>query len=279
MLRAIFESPFFLSLLRSIRMLVDSHCHLNRLDLEKYNGDLETALAFAKQQGVTEMLCVSVVLEDLPVMKAIAQAHENIYVSTGLHPTEEVSKEPSVDALVQLASDPLVIAIGETGLDYYRCEGDVTWQQERFRTHIQAATAVNKPLIIHTREAREDTIRIMREENAQVPQGVMHCFTETWEMAKQAMDLDFYISFSGIVTFKNAKELQEVAMKMPLDRMLVETDCPYLAPVPYRGKPNEPAYVRHVAEFIAELRGISFEEVAEKTTQNFRTLFLKEKHS
>lgn len=256
-------------------MLVDSHCHLNRLDLTHHNGDLEAALAFARKQGVSQMLCVSVVLEDLPNMLTIARAHKNIYVSTGLHPTEPVSKEPSVEDLIALASDPLVIAIGETGLDYYRCEGDITWQQERFRTHIRAAKALNKPLIIHTREAQKDTIAIMREENAQDPQGVMHCFTETWEMAKQAMDLNFYISFSGIVTFKNAKELQEVAQKVPLDRMLIETDAPYLAPVPYRGKPNEPAYVRHVAEFIAALRGISFEEVAEKTTENFERLFLK----
>ncbi|MDF3054514.1 MAG: TatD DNase family protein [Gammaproteobacteria bacterium] len=256
-------------------MLIDSHCHLNRLDLTNHNGDLTAALAFAREQGVSHMLCVSVILEDLPEMMAIARAHENIYVSTGLHPTEATSQEPNVEKLTSLASDPLVIAIGETGLDYYRCEGDITWQQKRFRTHIQAAKAIDKPLIIHTREAREDTIRIMQEENAQDPKGVMHCFTETWEMAKQAMDLNFYISFSGIVTFKNAKELQDIAKKIPLDRMLIETDAPYLAPVPYRGKPNEPAYVRHVAEFIAQLRGISFEEVAEKTTENFERLFLK----
>lgn len=256
-------------------MLVDSHCHLNRLNLSNHNGDLNAALAFAKQQGVSQMLCVSVVLEDLPDMLAIARAHENIYVSTGLHPTEPVSTEPHVEDLITLAADPLVIAIGETGLDYYRCEGDITWQQDRFRTHIQAAKKLNKPLIIHTREAREDTIRIMQEENAQDAQGVMHCFTETWEMAKQAMDLNFYISFSGIVTFKNATELQDLAKKVPLDRMLIETDAPYLAPAPFRGKPNEPAYVRHVAELIAELRGISFEELASITTQNFERLFLQ----
>jgi TatD DNase family protein len=256
-------------------MLVDSHCHLNRLDLSNYKGDLNAALAFAKEQGVSQILCVSVVLEDLPHMIAIARAHENIYVSTGLHPTESTHMEPNVEDLIVLASDPLIIAIGETGLDYYRCEGDTTWQQNRFRTHIQAAKKLNKPLIIHTRQAREDTIAIMREENAQDAQGVMHCFTETWEMAQQAMDLNFYISFSGIVTFKNAKELQDLAKKVPLDRMLIETDAPYLAPVPFRGKPNEPAYVRYVAEFIAELRGVSLEEIAEKTTENFERLFLK----
>lgn len=249
--------------------MIDSHCHLNRLE------DVNAALRFAKTQGVSHMLCVSVVLEDLPEILAIAQAHEGVYASVGLHPTEAVSTEPSVEGLVKLASDPLVIAIGETGLDYYRCEGDMTWQQERFKTHINAARAVGKPLIVHTREAREDTIRILREE-ANGVQGVMHCFTETWEMAQQAMDLGFYISFSGIVTFKNALELQEVAKRVPMDRMLIETDAPYLAPVPYRGKPNEPGYVRYVAEAIAALRGIPFEEVVAQTTDNFRRLFAQQ---
>lgn len=252
-------------------MLVDSHCHLDRLDLTPYQGKLELALEQAKINGVGHFLCVCVVLEEVPNILRIAQDYENVQASVGLHPTEEVVEEPSVEQLVALANHPKVVAIGETGLDYYRCEGDIEWQRQRFRNHIRAAKEIQKPVIVHTRQAQADTIKILQEENASAVGGVMHCFTETWEMAQAAMDLGFYISFSGIITFANAKDLQEVVKKVPLDRILIETDAPYLAPVPYRGKPNEPAYVRYVAEAIAHLKNISFAEVAEQTTANFQS--------
>lgn len=254
-------------------MLVDSHCHLDRLNLEKYQGELELALQAAKEQDVSYILCVCVELEELPNILKIAEQYEHIWASVGLHPTEE-RPEPSEEQLIKLAAHPRIIAIGETGLDYYRCEADaVDWQRERFRTHIRAAKASNKALIIHTRQAQADTIQILTEENARDVGGVMHCFTESWEMAKQALDLGFYISFSGIVTFNNAKVLQEVAKKVPLERMLIETDAPYLAPVPMRGKPNEPAYVKYVAQFLADLKAVSYLKLAEQTTKNFFDVF------
>jgi len=204
----------------------------------------------------------------------VAQAHPNVWCTAGVHPDERRDgREVSLDELVAMGSDERVVAIGETGLDYYRVEGDTQWQRERFRTHIRAARRLAKPLVIHTRAAAEDTLRVMREENAAEVGGVMHCFTETWEVAQAAMELGFHISFSGIVTFKNAKELKEVARRVPMERMLVETDSPYLAPVPHRGKPNQPAFVKHVAEEIAQLRGIPFEDVARATTDNFFRLF------
>ena len=255
-------------------MLIDSHCHLDQLDLTPHNGKLDKALANAKTHGVGHFLCVCIDLEHFPDVLKIAEQYDNVYASVGLHPNEKVNAEPTVAELIKLAQHPKVIAIGETGLDYYRTEGDVSWQQERFRHHIQAALEVKKPLIVHSRQAREDTIRILKEEGADKIGGVMHCFTENWEMAQQAIALNFYISFSGIVTFKNAHELQEVAKQVPLNKMLVETDSPYLAPNPYRGKPNEPAYVRYVAEYIAELRQLNFAAVAEQTTKNFKELFL-----
>ena len=254
-------------------MLIDSHCHLDQLNLDKYSGNLDAALQFAKEQGVEFFLCVCIDLLHFPQILAIAQGYEHVRVTVGLHPTEQAAEEPTMAQLVELAQNPLVLGIGETGLDYYRCEGDVEWQRERFRCHIQAAKAVQKPIIVHTRQAQEDTIRILVEENAASVGGVMHCFTETWEMAQQAMDLGFYISFSGIVSFPNAKALQEVVKKVPLEKMLIETDSPYLAPVPHRGKPNEPAYVRYVAECIAALKDVAVETVAEHTTRNFRRLF------
>jgi len=254
-------------------MLIDSHCHLDRLDLSKYNGDLSLALAAAKEQGVEGFLCVGIDLVQIPQLLAIAEAYENVRITVGLHPTEEVAAEPTIAELIKLANHPLVVGVGETGLDYYRCEGDVEWQRQRFRNHIAAAKAVKKPIIIHTRQAQQDTIRIMQEENASEIGGVMHCFTETWEMAEQALAQGFYISFSGIITFKNALDLQEVVKKVPLERILIETDSPYLAPNPYRGKSNEPAYVRYVAEAIATLKNINFQQVTEQTTENFRQLF------
>jgi TatD DNase family protein len=254
-------------------MLVDSHCHLDLLDLASFPGGLAGVLAVAREQGVTRFLCVSINLENFPRMHALVERCAEVSVSVGVHPNERGGHEPSAAELVDLAACRGVVAIGETGLDYFRNEGDLEWQRERFRIHIRAAKQVGKPLIVHSRDAAEDTLAILREEDAGEAGGVMHCFTGDWEMARRAMDLNFHISFSGIVTFKSAHELMEVARRMPLERMLVETDCPYLAPVPHRGKPNQPAYVRHVAEHIAELRGVSFEQIASATTRNFLTLF------
>lgn len=222
---------------------------------------------------VTHALCVSVNLETFPQILAIAQRFPNIFASVGVHPDERSGEEPDIARLVGLAGHRRVVAIGETGLDYYRVEGNAEWQRERFRTHIRAARQSRKPLIIHTRDAPADTLRIMKEEGAQEIGGVMHCFTETADVARRAMDLNFMISFSGIVTFKNAATLKDVAREVPLDRMLIETDSPYLAPVPYRGRTNQPAYVRFVAEEIARLKGVPIESVAEATTANFFRLF------
>ena len=254
-------------------MLVDSHCHLDRLDLSQLDGSINGALAAAAEQDVGHFLCVSINLEDYPAMLEIAEQHDRVSASVGLHPNEQDGHDPDIDELVDLAKHPKIIAIGETGLDYFRSEGDLDWQRDRFRRHIAAAKQSGKPLIIHSRDAKEDTLRILDEESAGEAGGVMHCFTGDWDMAKRAMDLNFYISFSGIVTFKSARELQDIAVNMPADRYLVETDSPYLAPVPHRGKPNQPAFVRHVAEYIAELRGESYEQVAATTTQNFSNLF------
>ena len=251
-------------------MLVDSHCHIPMLGKEM---DVNEVIANAKALGVEHMLCVSVDLETYPEILSLAEEHERIYASVGVHPNTTMQDEVSQETLVELAANEHVIAIGETGLDYFRSEGDLEWQRDRFRTHIKAAKSVNKPLIIHTRNVGEDITRILDEEGADEVGGVMHCFVEDWETAQKAMDMNFYISFSGIVTFKNAKEVQEVAKQVPLEQMLVETDSPYLTPMPYRGKPNQPGYTRYVAEFIAELKGISFEQVAEQTTTNFFNLF------
>jgi len=253
--------------------LVDSHCHLDCLDHTDWEDGLDGALNDAKALGVGHMLCVSIDLEKLQNLLAIARKYPNVSTSVGVHPNEKCVHEPDVDELVKLADDPQVVAIGETGLDYFRSEGDLEWQRDRFRTHIAAAKQTQKPLIIHNRESSADTMKILKEEGAEEIGGVMHCFVENWEIAKQAMDLNFMISFSGIVTFKSARELQEVAKRMPIDKMLVETDSPYLAPVPHRGKKNQPAYVRHVAECVAQLRNTSLEEIAERTTQNYFNLF------
>lgn len=253
-------------------MIVDSHCHLDRINLDKYNGDFDAMLQNAERAGVTHMLCVCVDLESFSKIHPIALKYKNIYASVGIHPDENSSDNPNFDELVILAKKEKIVAIGETGLDYFH-KGNPEEQRERFRMHIEVAKAVNKPLIIHTRDAREDTIQIMREAHAEKVGGVMHCFTEDLDMAEKAMALGFYISFSGIVTFKNAKDLQNLAQQIPLDRMLIETDSPYLTPDPYRGKPNEPAFVSIVADKIAKLRGISYEEVAAQTTKNFFTLF------
>lgn len=251
-------------------MFIDSHCHINFPGL----AEQQTAiLARMQDAAVSHALCVSVNLEDFPQVLAMAENHANVYASVGVHPDHEDIEEPSVVRLVELAAHPKIVAIGETGLDYFRLTGDLDWQRERFRTHIRAAKQLGKPLIIHTRAAAEDTLRIMDEERAAEIGGVMHCFTESLEVAQAAIAMGFYISFSGIVTFKNALALKQVAQTIPLEKMLIETDSPYLAPVPHRGATNEPAFVRHVAEEIARLRGISVEEVGDMTSRNFFRLF------
>jgi len=255
-------------------MFVDSHCHL---DFPEYAGQIPDILARMKEAQVSHAMCISVDMPDFPNVLALAESHPNLFATVGTHPDYEDTPEPTEDQLVELSQHPKILAIGETGLDYYRT-GDKTyeemeWQRDRFRTHIRAAIRVQKPLIIHTRSASEDTIRIMKEEGANQVAGVMHCFTESLEVAKAAMEQGFYISFSGIVTFKSAKDLQETCKQIPLERMLIETDSPYLAPIPNRGKTNEPSWVAHVAQFIADLKGISVEEVAKHTTNNFKTLF------
>lgn len=252
-------------------MFIDSHCHINFPEIA---NNIDEVLANMQTNQVSNALCVSVDLDKFPEILALAEKHDNIYASVGVHPDYELVNEPTQSELVRLANHPKVIAIGETGLDYFRLQGDLEWQRNRFRTHIRAAVETNKPLIIHTRSASADTLRLMQEEGANRPGGVMHCFTESMEVALAAIEMNFYISFSGIVTFKKALELKEVAKYIPLERMLIETDSPYLAPVPFRGKMNQPSYVKHVAEEIAKLRGISVEEVGEATTANFRKLFL-----
>ncbi|NLP64179.1 TatD family hydrolase [Paraburkholderia sacchari] len=255
-------------------MFVDSHCHIN---FEGLADRLPEVLENMRAQAVTHALCVSVDLETLPSVLDIASRYENVYASVGVHPDHENVREPSVADLVELAQHPKVVAIGETGLDYYRLGErtieDMEWQRERFRVHIRAAHATGKPLIIHTRAASDDTLRIMEEERAGEPGGVMHCFTEPWAVAERALAQNFFISLSGIVTFKSATDVQEVARRVPLERLLIETDSPYLAPVPYRGKPNEPAYVSHVGRFIAQQRGLPDAELGAATTQNFFRLF------
>ncbi|KAA3653791.1 MAG: TatD family deoxyribonuclease [Proteobacteria bacterium] len=251
-------------------MFVDSHCHLDFPELAERQ---DAILALMAQNAVTHALCVSVKLETFPRVLALAEAHDHLYASVGVHPDNKDCEEPDVDRLLALAAHPRVVAIGETGLDYYWHKDKPEWQRERFRTHIRAARACNKPLIIHTRDSADDTLRLMREEGADAPGGVMHCFTESREVAEAALDLGFYISFSGIVTFKNAKALKDVARYVPLERMLIETDAPYLAPVPHRGKQNEPGFVKHVAEHIAELRDLPVDTIARQTTDNFMKLF------
>ena len=250
--------------------LVDSHCHLDFPDLA---GRMDDVLRQMCEHEVVGALCVGVSIEAFPAIRALVEARPNLLGSVGVHPDHESGAEPSVDDLLALADHPKIVAIGETGLDYYRLTGDLDWQRQRFRTHIRAARESGKPLIVHTRSSAADTLQILREERASEVGGVMHCFTETQEIAEAALDLGFHISFSGIVTFPKAIELKEVARRIPADRLLVETDSPYLAPVPRRGKVNQPAWVRHVAEEVARLRSVGVEEVAAATTANFLRLF------
>jgi TatD DNase family protein len=253
--------------------IIDSHCHLDRVDLSAFGGSVESVLAHAKELSVTQFLCVCIDLEHFDDVFSLAKKYPQIYASVGVHPCELEGKDPSVEELLTLAKHNKIIAIGETGLDYFHVEKVMAdWQRDRFRRHIKASNQSGKPMIIHTRNAKKDTIAIMRAEKAE--QGVMHCFSEDWETAKAALDLGFYISFSGIITFKSAEDLREVAKKVPSDRLLVETDSPYLTPVPYRGKPNSPAYSYYVAEKLAEIRGVSINDIASTTTSNFERLFL-----
>jgi TatD DNase family protein len=254
-------------------MLVDSHCHLDRLDLTGFGDSLDGVLKAAMAHQVTHLLSVATDLESWPRLARLTEPHPQIALSVGVHPGEEEAREPTVAELTALGCEKRVVAIGETGLDYYYGQESKIRQQEWFRIHIAAARELRKPLIVHTRDAREDTLRILANEGAAQVGGVLHCFTEDWDMAARALELNFYVSFSGIVTFKNAKPIQDAARRMPADRLLIETDSPYLAPVPHRGKPNHPAWVRHVAEFIADLRGESLAQVAAMTTANYSRLF------
>ena len=257
-------------------MYVDSHCHLSFPELRSRLPEIRAEMAAA---GVDRALCICTTLEEFDSVHALATEHDNFWCSAGVHPDSESVREPSVDDLLALAAMPKVVAIGETGLDYYRLEGrsiaEMEWQRERFRVHIRAARASRRPLVIHTRSASNDTLEVLREEGGGEAGGVFHCFTETAEVARAALDLGFYVSFSGILTFKTAHELREVARMVPLERCLIETDSPYLAPVPYRGKVNSPAYVPWVARQLAEIKGVTVEAVAEQTSLNFETLFLR----
>ncbi len=252
--------------------IIDSHCHIDRVDLAQFGGSIESMLNHAKEFSVEEFLCVCIDLEHFDDVFSLAKAHKKIYASVGVHPVEQEGKDPSIDELLKLANHDKIIAIGETGLDYFHVKKDgADWQRDRFKRHIAASNQSGKPMIIHTRDAKADTIKIMQEEQARA--GVMHCFSEDWETAKAALDLGFYISFSGIITFKSASDLREVAKKVPADRLLIETDSPYLTPVPYRGRPNSPAYTYYVAEKLAEIRGVSINDIADTTTNNFKKLF------
>ena len=256
-------------------MIVDSHCHLNILPEDKV-GSVAEVIERAKELGVNRILCVAINPEQWQAVLDLADAHPEVYAAIGVHPCEEPSVVVTDDALLEAASHPKVIAIGEIGLDYFHFkveEQDMTWQHDRLRQHVRIAKQLQKPVIIHTRNSTPDCLQILKEEGADEVGGIMHCFVEDIETAKQAMDIGFYISFSGIVTFKNATDLKAVAQQVPLNRILVETDSPYLAPMPYRGKTNQPGYTRYVVEEIAKLRDLPFETVADATTENFNRLF------
>jgi TatD DNase family protein len=254
-------------------MLADSHCHLDRIDLAPFDNHFPNAIKAANDRGVEHFLCVAINTENQSQVIEIAESHPNIHASVGVHPLYTKGESASVESLAKFAKHPKVVAIGETGLDYFYDAESKQKQQSLFRTHVQAAVEVNLPLIIHTRDARQDTLDIFKSENAEKVGGVLHCFTESMEMAQSAMELGFYVSFSGIVTFNNADELREVAKQIPLDRILVETDSPYLTPKPYRGKPNSPMYVSEVAKLIAELRQMDYHEFCQQTTKNYFKLF------
>lgn len=256
-------------------MLVDSHCHLDRLKLDKYDGQLSAAIDAALARDIQQLLCVGISVNNREAVVDIAEKYPQVVSSVGVHPCDVKEGLASVDDLIEWSQHPKVVALGESGLDYFHSEDDKALQKESFIVHLDAASQTRLPVIVHTRDAREDTLSLIKEHGNQESAGVLHCFTENWDMAKKAIDMNYMISISGIVTFKNAHELKDVVKKIPMDRLLVETDSPYLAPVPHRGKSNEPQYVRDVAEYIAELKQVSFESLAEATTNNFYRLFPK----
>lgn len=258
-------------------MIIDSHCHLDRLKLEPYNGDLSAAIAAAKARGVQQMVCIGISLGNIEEVIRIAQTYPEVVASVGVHPCDVASGTATIEQLTQWSCQDKVVALGETGLDYHYETDSKALQHESFAMHLTVGGQVGLPVVVHTREAREDTLALIKSYGSLEHSGVLHCFTEDWAMAKQALDLNYYVSISGIVTFKNAEQIREVVRKMPLDRLLVETDSPYLAPIPYRGKPNEPKNVREVAEFVAEVRGMPFEDLAAATTENFYRLFSRAK--
>jgi TatD DNase family protein len=258
-------------------MLIDSHCHLDRINLDRYNNNLTEALAATHARGIQQMLCISVSLENIQAVIDIAQAHPSVVASVGVHPCDVKEGTATAQQLIEWAAQPKVVALGETGLDYHYETESKALQHESFALHLQVGKKIGLPVVVHTREARADTLAIIKEHGSLEHSGVLHCFTEDWAMAKAALDLNFYVSISGIVTFKNAEQIRDVVRNMPLDRLLVETDSPYLAPVPYRGKPNEPKYVLEVAQFVADLRGMHLDDFAAHTTENFYRLFTKAK--
>lgn len=254
-------------------MLIDSHCHLDRINLDRYDGQLANAIAAANERGIHKMLCIGVSLDNIQTVIDIARAHECVYASVGVHPCDVKDGTASADQLMQWAANKKVVALGETGLDYHYETESKALQHESFAMHLEVGKKIGLPVVVHTREAKEDTLSLIKQFGSLEHSGVLHCFTEDWEMAKSALDLNYYISISGIVTFKNAEQIREVVRKMPIDRLLIETDSPYLAPIPYRGKPNEPKYVYEVAQFVADLKGLSIEELGERTSENFHRLF------
>jgi len=254
-------------------MYFDSHCHLDRIDLGDHDNSFPQLLATIRADQVTRMVCISVNLETFDDMYALIEPYDHIYCSAGVHPDYEKVEEPTVDGLCEMATREKVVAIGETGLDYMEASDDMDWQRQRFITHIEAARQCKLPLIVHSRNAKQDTLELLREHGAEKVGGVLHCFTEDWDMAKQAIELGFYISISGIVTFNQAENVREMAVQIPDDRLLIETDSPWLSPVPFRGKINHPGRVRYVAEKLAEIRGVSPEQLAETTYQNANQLF------
>lgn len=258
-------------------MIIDSHCHLDRLNLAPYNGDLSAALNAAHERGISQMLCIGISLANIPDVIAIAQRFARVFASVGVHPCDVKEGAATAEQLRHWASQDKVVALGETGLDYHYETESKALQHESFALHLQLGKELGLPIVVHTREARADTLALIREHGSQESSGVLHCFTEDWPMARAALDLNYYISISGIVTFKNAEQIRDVVRQMPLDRLLVETDSPYLAPIPYRGKPNEPKYVREVAQYIADLRGLTLEELGAITSENFYRLFNKAK--
>jgi TatD DNase family protein len=254
-------------------MFFDSHCHLDRIDLDGFDNDFERLLQTIEQAGVTRMICIGVDLESFETMHRQILPYDSVFCSAGVHPDYIDAAEPDVDKLCELAERDKVVAIGETGLDYFHQSGDLAWQRERFVTHIEAARQCKLPLIVHTRDAREDTLTLLRRHKADEVGGVLHCFTEDWEMASAAIDLGFYISISGIVTFQQAQNVRDMAQQIPLQNLLIETDAPWLSPAPFRGKVNHPGRVRLVAEKLAEIRGESLETLADATYRNANRLF------